>query len=79
MPRLPTPIVEVTYNQGTPLPDCLRASLAFAKGLSCGVRFPIGNLEYIVWPWMSVEQALELWDPVTAGLIKEQIEAHSRA
>ena len=65
--RLPDPVLLVAFEASAPLPDCLRAALNTARRLHLGIAFEWGPddavQQYIVQPWMTLEDTLALWDP----------------
>jgi hypothetical protein len=71
--RLPTPVLMVAFEASATLPDCLRAARAAAQRLQLGVAFMFGpdddETQYLVQPWMSLEDTLALWDETQAASV----------
>ena len=71
--RLPDPVLLVAFEASAPLPDCLRAALNTARRLRVGIAFewgPDDNVQqWIVQPWMTLEDTLALWDPEHAASV----------
>jgi hypothetical protein len=72
--RLPTPVMQVGFDPTATLPDCLRAALRTAQRCQVGVLFERDGEEYIVQPWHTVDQALELADVTLAASVREHLQ-----
>lgn len=71
--RLPDPCLQVGFHEDAALPECLRSAHRTATRLGVGVLFEREEQEYVVWPWMSVDQALELFDASLAESVREHL------
>jgi hypothetical protein len=73
--RLPDPVILIAFEPSAPLPECLRAALNTARRLRLGCAFEHGfgpNLrQFIIQPWMTLEDTMALWDPVYAASLAQ--------
>lgn len=60
--RLLTPVILLSFPEGVLIPDCLRTAYAVSRRLQLGVTVILSEQEYLVWPWMDLEQVLSMWD-----------------
>jgi hypothetical protein len=78
--RLPSPVLLVAFEASATLPDCLRAALNTARRLHLGIAFDFGPeddlTQYVVQPWMTLEEVLAMWDPDQAQSVAEHQGVH---